>query len=292
MSRGESGLLLIQAAAALVTVATFAAQGISVDHRSFAPQVFLCGLLYAVALHLRRQRDRVGDMVLAIAMIVSASLVLSPAQYAAASSRMPLIDPWLASADAALRVHVPSLARWTHDRPTVAVALTAAYFTLLPQFLLTPIVLTWSRQAERLREYVFHFHCCAVVTVACLAVAPAACAFQYYGFDPVLDQERFIAQFGAARSGHLPPLRFADLEGLISVPSFHVAGALMCAWSLRSTPVFALSVFVNLLLVGATFMTGAHYFVDVPVTVLLFVGSIAVWRRLRLRSLEAPSRQS
>jgi len=246
--------------------------------------VLACGVLYVVGVYLRGQGDPAADLVLAVASLASASLILSPAQYPAVAAGRPLVDAALAAADAALGVHVPALAAWTRGHPLLSSLLTAAYFSLLPQLVLTPAVLVWYRRHDRLREYLFHFHLCAGVTVAMLALFPAACAFQYYGFESVLDQRRFIAQFNALRAGAPPVIGFGDLEGLISVPSFHAAGGLMCAWAVRGLRPAAASLALNAALLAATVMTGAHYLVDVPVTAALFATSVAAWRLLARRT--------
>ena len=66
--------------------------------------------------------------------------ISSPAQYAAVALKRPLIDHWLAAADAAFGVHVPSLVSWTRAHPTIDQLLKVCYYSLLPQFLLAPIV--------------------------------------------------------------------------------------------------------------------------------------------------------
>ena len=67
------------------------------------------------------------------------------------------------------------------------------------------------------------------------------------------------------------------------MPSFHIAGALMVTWAFRHYPGWlVLLVPINLMMMAATVMTGAHYFVDVPATFALFALSVAAYRQLRL----------
>jgi hypothetical protein len=153
--------------------------------------------------------------------------------------------------------------------------LALAYYTLVLQIVIVPLLIAGARRTGRLWEYIALFHVCAILTVAGLALFPAECAFQYLGFDSTLSQTRFIAQFNGLRSGTFNTIDFRDLEGLISVPSFHIAGALMTTWASRGLPWFWWLIGLNSLLVTATVMTGAHYFVDVPITVAVFI--FAVW---------------
>jgi hypothetical protein len=117
------------------------------------------------------------------------------------------------------------------------------------------------------------------VTLVGVALLPAECAFTYYGFTSLLDQTRFINHFDALRGGIFAEIRYDNIEGLISFPSFHTAGGLMVTWAMRHhrawlVPVFAL----NVLLISATVLTGAHYAIDVVVTAVMFAGSVWLWR--------------
>jgi len=135
------------------------------------------------------------------------------------------------------------------------------------------------RDRRALWEFVFHFHVCATITLVAFALFPAACAFNYYGFESTIPQAGFIADFAGARSGSVRVLEFGRMEGLVSMPSFHVAGALMVTWAFRRHVWLLVPlVVINSLLVAATFMTGAHYVIDVLGTLAMFAGSLALWR--------------
>lgn len=201
-------------------------------------------------------------------------------QYAGVALGLPLVDPWLAAADAAMGLHVPALVEWTRGWPVLTLLLSLAYFSLLPQFVLGLVGLGLRhRNRECLWEYVFHFHVCLAVTLLGVTLLPAACAFTYYGFSSLIDQTRFISHFEGLRAGTLTEIRFDDIEGLISFPSFHVAGGLMVTWAFRHYRWWAAPLVVlNGLLIAATVMSGAHYGIDVVITVVLFAASVWLWR--------------
>jgi hypothetical protein len=215
-------------------------------------------------------------------LLVSLTSMVAPAQYAAIALRRPLVDPWLAAADALLGVHVPALAAWTRAHTLASWILTLAYVTL-PLQLILPVFVLGLRKRDRaaLWEFCFHYHFCLVATLLSLALFPAVCAFNYYGFTSTFDEARFTAQFLGARNGTFTLIRFDDLEGLISMPSFHTAAGLMVTWCCRGHRrwLAALAV-LNALMITATFMSGAHYFVDVVATVLLFAVSVLAYQRL------------
>ena len=73
-------------------------------------------------------------------LMVLLTNVLVPMQYGALAMGAPFADPWLAAADAAMGVHVPTLAAWTRAHPVTSQLATLTYFTFAPQLLLTLFV--------------------------------------------------------------------------------------------------------------------------------------------------------
>ena len=230
------------------------------------------------------------DVLLALFLLLLLTNIASPAQYLAVALRRPLIDDWLVRWDAALGINVASLAHWTASHPTVSLLLSLCYASLMLQFLL-PLVLLGLRHRDRqgLWEYVFHFHFCLLITIAALALFPAECAYTHMGYTPTIDQARVIRQIGGLRAGTFHVIDFTDLDGLISMPSFHAAGAMMVTWAFRRhRAMFATLLVLNIGLIAATFMSGAHYFVDVLGSGVLFAISILAFRALARRRSDAP----
>ena len=100
-----------------------------------------------------------------------------------------------------LGVHVPALTGWTRQHPWMNMVLTSSYAIPLWQFAVAvPVLGIFLKDRRALWEYVANFHFCAIVTVAALALIPAECAFQHYGFTSTIDQARFIGHFNGFRS--------------------------------------------------------------------------------------------
>jgi hypothetical protein len=278
------GLVCAQAGLLLLTIPVYNRVGLSVEWLGALPlAVVVAGLATAWAYY-RFTRGRppewaLAETILAFALLTSLGITIPPAQYAAAALGRPLVDSWLAAADASIGINVGELASWTAAHPAVNTVLRAAYFTLLWQFLLIVPGLGALRDRTALWEYVFHFHFCSLITLAVFAWWPAASAFQYFGFASTIDQSRFIAHFQGVRDGTLTILRFGQMEGLVSMPSFHVAGALMVTWALRRRWWLLVPVsIVNIGLIAATFMSGAHYVVDLGGTLAMCAASLWAWR--------------
>jgi hypothetical protein len=291
MKTGVALALLMQIAGLLATVPFYGDHNLHVDWRSFG--VGACGVALVAALAAatwgQRERDGVCSSALALAIILTAGFVFGPAQYLAVALRRPLVDGSLAAADAALGISVPAVTMWTAQHPALVAVLTVAYNSLLVQFGLTILLVgAVGRDFEKLWEYIWHFHFCLVVTISCLALWPAACVFSHSGVPSLLPQQRFVEQFTALRAGTFHLIRFTEIEGLISFPSFHVAGGLMVTWAMRGRravwPVGAL----NVAMIASTVFLGAHYFIDIIATAAMFGVSVAAyWALGRVRAVRA-----
>lgn len=278
-------LALGQIALAVLSTAACAALGIDIRWATAATPltVVVAVLLLATAFARRPSASALRWMIpeglLAFGLVVSLCVFSLPAQYAGAALNRPTIDAWLAGLDAAMGIHVPSVVTWTRAHPSLAAWLAVAYDSFGLQVLTAAPVLVLLGSREQLWEFVWNLHVCLIVTLACFALFPAACAFNFYGFESTLPQDVFTAHFEGFRSGALRTLDFHDVTGLVSAPSFHFAGALLITWAVRRrwwalVPLVVL----NGSLCVATVLTGAHYAVDTLLSIALFGGSVAAWR--------------
>ena len=276
-----------QLALLLVVAPLYARFGLTFDWSTSTPMFaaqagFLGAWLYFCRYRDHPRKSAALDVILGTALLVALTAIVAPAQYAAVALRRPLIDPQLAAADRALGINVATLAQWTTAHPRVTIGLALAYVSFLPQLFLPIVVLGLVfREREALWEFVFHYHFCLLATLVALALFPAACAFQYYGIASAFDQSRFVAHFGALRDGTFHVISFTNLEGLISMPSFHVAGGLMVTWAFRRhRALFVPVAILNVLMIAATFLSGAHYFVDVVASCALVGVSAMAYRAI------------
>jgi membrane-associated phospholipid phosphatase len=221
----------------------------------------------------------VAELLLLTFLMLLLTNVLVPMQYGALAIGTPYADSWLAAADASIGVHVPTLAAWTGAHPRVSQLATFTYFTFAPQLFLAVVALGTLRDRQRLWEFAFHFHFCVTATIAALAVWPAVCPARYYGFTQTIEGTRVLAQISGFHDGTMTRIRFDELEGLVSFPSFHVAGAMLVTWAFRHRRrVLIPLLLLNIGLVISTVITGVHYAVDVLAAVPLVGGSLAAYR--------------
>jgi PAP2 superfamily protein len=277
----------VQLALLVLVAPLYGRFGLTFDWSTSAPMFaaqagFLGAWLYFRRYRYDPRKSAALDVILGTTLLVTLTAIVAPAQYVAVALRRPLIDPHLAAADAAIGINVASLARWTAAHPSLTIGLALAYVSFLPQLFLPVVVLGLVfRERDALWEFVFHYHFCLLATLIALALFPAACAFQYYGVASAFDQSRFVAHFGALRDGTFHVIAFTNMEGLISMPSFHVAGGLMVTWAFRRhRALFGPLALLNVVMIAATFLSGAHYFVDVVASCALFGVSAAAYRAM------------
>jgi hypothetical protein len=283
-------LIGLNVCALIVGVALFSAAHLTIEWSTVWLGAVLLGAIVVVWLNLYLVPGRPAEWFVAEVLFVTFAMilltnVLVPMQYGALALGAPYADPWLAKADAWLGVSVPAMTAWTWVHPWVSRLATVTYFTFAPQMLLTVLTLAVLRDRDRLWEFAFNFHVCLIATIAAVAVWPSACAAVFYGFDPTIDTTRAIAQIRGFHEGTMLVVRFDDLDGLVSFPSFHVAGALLVTWAFRSRRrIFIPLIVLNAGLALSTVITGEHYVVDVLAAIPLVATSAGLyrWRGQRL----------
>ena len=277
-------LLALNAAALLAGVLLFSAGGLTIEWSTVWLGAALLSALVVVWLNFYFLPGAQWEWFVAEVLFVTFAMVLLtnvlvPMQYGALALGVPWADPWLARADAWLGVSVPAMTAWTWAHPLTALAAKVVYFTFAPQMLLTVLALALLRARDRLWEFAFHFHVCLIVTIAALALWPSACAAVFYGFEPTIDTTRAIAQIRGFHDGTMTVVRFDDLDGLVSFPSFHVAGALLVTWAFRGRrALFVPLAVLNAGLMISTVITGEHYVIDILAAFPLVAASIAAYR--------------
>lgn len=283
-------LLGLNVIALIAGIALFSTAHLTIEWSTVWLKAALLGAIVVVWLNLyfvpgtRTERFIAEVLFVTFAMVLLTN-VLVPMQYGALALAAPYADHWLARGDAWLGVSVPAMTAWTWAHPWASILATITYATFAPQMILTVLVLAVLRDRDRLWEFAFLFHVCLIVTIAAVAIWPSACAPVFYGFESTIDTTRAISQIKGFHEGTMTVVSFDDLEGLVSFPSFHVAGALLVTWAFRGRRrIFIPLIALNAGLALSTVITGEHYVVDVLAAVPLVAASVALfrWRGKRL----------
>ncbi len=256
---------------ATMTIVSFALAGLSVDLRSnpWLP-LAIAGLMSAsVFYRYRRPNPHLCSVTEAAAQMLLILLFGILLTYAAMTTNFPYRDAQLYAIDQALGLDRRAYLDFVNNRPLLAELAGYAYMSLLPQFALVPMVLMIANQLPNLRRWMLAFGLALIMTSALSVFAPAVAAFVYLDLTPQVYANisstvyTHVPTLEALRAGTFRSIPLDNLEGLITFPSFHTAGAIMFIWALRKVPYVRWpAIALNAALIAATPIDGAHYFID------------------------------
>jgi membrane-associated phospholipid phosphatase len=241
--------------------------------------------------HLQAVTEAAGQILL----ILLFGILLS---YAAVAADFSYRDVELDLADKALGFDRSAYLAFFAHRPRLAWTIGVAYLTLLPQFALIPLILFSAKQQHRLQSMILAFGIALLATDAISIFTPSVTAFVHLDLPSIPTEIARglytpVPTLDALRSGTPYTIKLDNLEGLISFPSFHTAGALLFAWALLKVPYIRwLGLALNAALIAATPVNGAHYFVDLlggaAVAGVSLAASALLFRRPRLALSSSP----
>jgi len=221
--------------------------------------------------------DRAANMLSGFTVFFALSTGSVLLSYLAATLDRPFADPWLSRADAALGFDWVAWWHFVQSHQALHNLLHTAYASLVAQVLICLVAFPLSGMMERNRELLACFAASLLPTLVLFGFFPAVSAWVYYKADPAHTPE-FLVALEAIRNGKLPVINLQRLDGLVTFPSFHTAGAIILAYVARGTRYFFLSAAVNALMVVSTLTSGGHYFIDIIGGIVVGLGSILLVR--------------
>ena len=292
LNRLACGCLIAQAAVLALTVVVYRTHNLSIvfDHETVVAAA-LPGICFVIWMSCvispgPRRAWITAEAALAFFMMHAITWIVAPGQYGALAIGRPFVDEALAHADAAVGIDVSDMLAWVQQHPRLLNLLRRAYGTLSLQILLAIPVLRLLREREAMWEFVFHFHFCLIVALIASALWPVAGPYQWFAYTTPMDLARVVTQVNGFHDGTLTVVRWAELDGLISNPSFHTATGLFATWAVRKRWwLVAPMTLLNGLLILATFLMGIHYVMDTLAGGLLFGASLFAYRIAERRRL-------
>jgi len=219
----------------------------------------------------RRYRLGAFDTLLeGIGLIGLMSLLCQLGSILLSASQMPLADPWLARADAAIGFDWFAMVRFLRTHDTVLATAEYLYHALTWQPGLVVLLLFVTRQRNRCWTFLTAWGVALVVTLAIWPLAPAVSTFPYYGV-PRSTLPHMVSRLpwavpdviGPIRAGTLRSIDLDTFIGLISFPSFHAAGATILGWAMLRTRLLWLPfALLNLGVTASALVDGGHYLID------------------------------
>lgn len=195
-----------------------------------------------------------------IMCFVSSMCVLS---YLCVTLNAPAVETSLIRFDRAIGFDWLATYRWMQSHPHVQLVLSLAYESGRWQLIALPFILGLSGQRRALPEFFFLLALASILLLVASTPFPAESAFVYFNVsDP--NTASTVSDFAALRSGTLHAIDLANPQGLVSMPSFHTALAVLFMYSLRHIPrLFSFAVILNVVMILSTPTQGGHYLADV-----------------------------
>jgi membrane-associated phospholipid phosphatase len=212
---------------------------------------------------------------------VSSTCTLS---YLCVSTNAPLVDNSLVRFDRALGFDWPVLYRWVQSHPHVQRILALAYESGRWQLLAIPLILGVSGRRADLSDFFFLLVLSSILLLIISTPFPATSAFVHFKIaDP--NAVSSVSDFAVLRDGTMRTFDLTKTQGLVSMPSFHTALAILFTYALRRVRLlFWVAVALNATMIVSTPTQGGHYLADVMAGLLLSaltIQSIRVANRQR-----------
>jgi membrane-associated phospholipid phosphatase len=239
------------------------------------PTAIATALAAIVYLHAYAKGDRADPKLIfslgAISQLFFVVIIMGPLTYVTGVANWPLQDDALLAIDRAMGMDPQAIARYVNDHDWLSGLLLRGYGLIKIMLLAVPVALTLTLRWVRLQVFVFAFSIALIITVAISTFVPAIGTWYGLNIAPsqfaALDSSLYTAQLRdilALREGSLRHLEMFKLTGIVSFPSFHAASAVLYMWALWPVRfVGGLAAALNLLMIAATPVIGAHYMIDV-----------------------------
>jgi hypothetical protein len=235
-------------------------------------------VLLAISVIYRPRSRAIADIAAATASwgaLMSTGVVLS---YLAASCALPLQDEMMERLD---RVVGFDWLPW-HDailgHPALSWLLSIAYYSLHPQGALSVMYFAVSGRTERIRELLLLAGVTLAATVSISAIWPTLGPFAAHGGGDVA----YLRDVLALRAGGPWHFKLSEMEGIVTMPSYHTVLAVLFTYAFRRTGLVGYAVAtLNVVMLLSIPPIGGHYLVDMLVGGALALGAIAVQPTLR-----------
>ncbi|MBC9881478.1 phosphatase PAP2 family protein [Bradyrhizobium sp. INPA01-394B] len=261
--------------------------GLRLEPVAYGITLAIAASLVAIAYRHRSAKGDLADPKLifslgTIGQVIITCAIVGPLSYIAGKIGVPLQDQALLAIDRALGLDPEPIARFVNDHPWLADLLARGYGLIKWPLLLIPIVLALTARYVRLQLFMLAMSLALAITIAISALVPAIGT--YYALQlpaahlPDINTSVYAGQLRdilALRDGSLHELQLFRLSGIVSFPSFHAASAVLYMWALWPVRrIGGIAAGLNLLMISATPVIGAHYIIDVAAGIALAAGSI------------------
>ena len=184
---------------------------------------------------------------------------------------MPLADGEMLSFDRSIGFHWRSFNAFVVQNPVIETILHGAYSTLLWQPVLLILIFSLKKDQREVSAFVLANTLIFIFTTAIFACVPVTTAWHHMNLSiaevearHMQDTRIWVESLMALRTG--APLMISNHMGfaIIGFPSYHTAGAVLCAGAFASIPRLRyLGLLLNVTIIVATPIMGGHYIADI-----------------------------
>ena len=229
---------------------------------------------------------KLGDAGNYAALWVAFSAAGAISTYLAATFAMPLRDAQFIAIDASMGFHWLDWYRFIQAHRAIELPLFIAYFTFLPQIIVSILYFAHTEQTSRNTEMIWIAMPALILTTIVSAVLPAIGPYVHYFGRQTAD----IVVLMSLRAGGAHTFVVNRLEGIITFPSFHTVLAITFIYVHRppSRSFVPVAILNALMLLGIP-SEGHHYLIDVISGAAIAGLCIAVIRAVMRPRLETNS---
>ncbi len=229
-----------------------------------------CAVLYGIQ-HIPRYRQiclklryyEVANTVAWFALLIVFIRATSILSYLCITTDMPLVENNLLRFDQIVGFDWPAVYGWVQSHPAVRQILGFAYASGFWQLVAIPAALGLSGRREDLSMFFFLLALSSIYLLVVSTPFPATSAFEHFRVSDT-DALSSVSDFSVLRNGSMRTFDLQRTQGLVSLPSFHTALAVIFAYSLRRIRfLFWPAVILDVLMIASTPTQGGHYLADV-----------------------------
>ena len=299
LARNSRVIWIVIAAMAVTTIIGYWSAGLLFAWVTFKT-IALCALpCLAVSWYYQRLRP---DPYIGFATEVFAQLLLAltlgaALSYPLATTGFPYCDALLDSADKWMGLDWRAYLHFINDTPLLSTITHLAYNSMLFQLVVLFIVLVptstvCAAAAIRARQCPGAVHCACGIHLRAggrdLRLSADCAQSNISTLSPIMTTDQKI-YLDALRSGQHTLIE--EMSGLITFPSFHAAWALLFMWAFYPVKrLRAAAILLNLVVLAATPVQGAHYFIDLAGGAV--VAALAIYAAVRLTTAAPRTRSA
>lgn len=268
------------------------ADPVPITLRGILPLTLSCTTLWGVAYYYRHVRpvEKFAEMCISLSQVLLFSAVGIVLSYLAARTNAPLWDETFVRWDLALGFDWMAAMSLVDQSKVAVVVLYIAYGSLIPQIVFLVCALGFMQKLEDLRTVMLAAMLCGAVCIFISAFMPAVAYPIHYGITPttfenVVPWAGFIklGDFMSLRDGTIARLDFANMQGLITFPSYHAGLSAVTFWGFYRSGINWLRIpgmTLAFLTIVSTPIDGGHYLVDVIAGIVVTIVCLFAARRM------------